>query len=60
MAADGIAVRILKDHDTVNPLDPNDKTGASRRVHEFAVGQVVTLTASKANLYIKNGWAVAV
>lgn len=56
---DEIKVRILKDHDTSNPLDPNNHSGL-RRVHEFAVGQIVTLNASKANLYIAKGWAVAV
>jgi hypothetical protein len=54
---DGITVKILKPH-ALNPLDPN--SGKEQRVHEFEVGQVVTLNASKARLFIKYGWAVAV
>jgi hypothetical protein len=53
---DYIKVEILKTDD-VNPLDPNDKSGVARRVHEFEIGQVVVLSASKARRFIDLGWA---
>lgn len=60
-SVDGIKVEILKTRD-VNPLDvksvyDNPAEAKEQRVHEFEVGQVVTLNASKARLFIANGWA---
>jgi hypothetical protein len=51
---DYIKVEILKTTD-VNPLDPNCKEAI--RVHEFEIGQVVVLSASKARRFIDLGWA---
>jgi hypothetical protein len=53
---DGTKVEILKNRGTVNPLDPNDKSG-DVKLHDYNVGEVVTLNTSKANLFISNGWA---
>ncbi len=58
MAADGIKVRILKQHNPVvpNPLDPSaDPKG--ERLHDYPAGEVLVLSASVANALIEKGWA---